>query len=161
MGLSINRFLELQRAYLETRRSTDTPVCQFLEFDDFKLSNEAKYPGSRMRVVEDAKTGIDEILNWTNHFALSIADFRAWSEVLASARDREERFSILVEIISPIAFQTLSFPAAIRGKIVFVCSKAIRDTYNLRNSQANALRNINLQSEYSKNKSCRFRKPTS
>lgn len=132
MGLLDDRYLELHRRFLHHRRFKAIRRCQILDYAVFEDLPDVSYPGPRMRVLTDASSGVNELLNSINHFSVAISDLDAWAKVLNEIDVEEDRFSALFEIITPVAFLTLSFPAAIRGKIVFVVARMIRDTFYLR-----------------------------
>ena len=131
MGLSESRYIELQKQFLAVRRSKTNPY-KILDYEIYEDRDESPYSGLRLQAVEEANSGVNELLNWINHFASIVEDFAAWTEVLEASIDEQERFSTLFEIISPISFLALGFPAAIRGKFVFVCARMIRDTFKVK-----------------------------
>lgn len=139
MGLSEARYLELHKQFLAARRSKTELAGKILDYKTYEDQEDSPYSGFQMRTVEDAKTGVNELLNWINHFAAIIENYAAWAEVLEESQDEQERFSTLFEIISPISFLALSFPAAIRGKFVYVCARMIRDTFNVKKGVNNFL----------------------
>lgn len=132
MGLTKKQYVELHTHFFELRGAHGRELCEILDYDDYKDITTGQYAGPYMRVVSDAQAGVNELLNCINHFARTISDIEAWTQVLNEIRDKDERFSTLFEIVSPVAFMTMSFPAAIRDKLVFTSMRAIRDLFNLK-----------------------------
>ncbi len=144
MGLSEQRYIEVHQRFLEARRCENALWSETLDYRAYNDPGNDPYPGFRMRMVEESKSGVRELLNWINHFGRVIEDYSAWSEVLAPIENEQERLSILFEIVSPVSFLALSFPAAIRGKFVFVCGRMIRDTFRIKGKNGKSIEDHHL-----------------
>ncbi|MBK8467284.1 MAG: hypothetical protein IPL32_15810 [Chloracidobacterium sp.] len=139
MGLTKKQYIELHSHFFELRGEQGRDLCEILDYDEYEDITTGQFAGPYMRVVSDAQAGVNELLNWINHFARTISDIEAWTQVLNEIRDKDERFSTLFEVVSPVAFMTMSFPAAIRGKLVFTSARAIRDLFNLKKSKGKVI----------------------
>lgn len=131
MGLTTKQYIELHKKFRKRRSSRKSVLCELLDYSQFEFPSNS-YQASFLMVVEDTKTSILEVLNWSNQFAITVEVTALWAQIVDEMNDVDLRLSLMTEIVAPIAFYALSFPAAIRGKIVFGVERMFRDTFDIK-----------------------------
>lgn len=131
MGLTIKQYIDFHKLFSKRRGTRGSFLCELSDYGQFEFDSK-NYQGTFMMVVEDTKTSILEVVNWSNQFAIKIEETKLWAQIVDETPDVGLRLSLMTEIVYPIAFYTLSFPAAIKGKIVFGAERMFRDTFDIR-----------------------------
>lgn len=145
MGLSKEQYLFVHQRFFDLKMEPGREFCEILDYAEY-VDEDRGFRGSWLRVSSECESGVNELLNWINHFAKSISDVEVWTQVLDEHDDEGTRLPINFEIIAPIAFMTLSFPAAIHGKLVFTLARALRDLFKIKRPNGKSFddRDLNL-----------------
>jgi hypothetical protein len=145
VGLSKEQYLLVHQRFFDLKMAPGREFCEILDYAAY-VDEDRRFHGSWLRVSSECETGVNELLNWINHFAKTISDVEVWTQVLDEHDDEETRLSINFEIVAPIAFMTLSFPAAIHGKLVFILARALRDLFKIKRPNGKSFddRDLNL-----------------